>query len=281
MDILRKIGAVIVMILCIAFFVVGVGGVFGAWWARGEGHRLVDDLGALTVKTAQRADEATTRIDAGLDRALSAVQSISTTVKTAGEKIEQHNEVIAAVDKILNTDLLAEAESLPGPVGALVDAAKTFRVTVDWLKQTNETLNKIPFLAQQPPPKLERLEKIDEALGKVEKTVQDVRNLKKDIADKAAATADVLAKVPATVARIDSDLSTAKTMVAEVKQSLGEIVALVPQIQARLASYMTTAAIGATFLFVWLAASQVSLFVHALGWFKGKGETADSQDGAG
>ena len=36
MNILRKVLAVIVMIICVIFFVVGVGGVFGAWWAHGR-----------------------------------------------------------------------------------------------------------------------------------------------------------------------------------------------------------------------------------------------------
>ena len=279
MNILRKVLAVIVMIICVIFFVVGVGGVFGAWWAHGEGNQLVTDLSGLTIRTAQRAQETTVKIDAGLDRALTAVDNISTTVKNAGDKIEQHNELIAAADKILNTDLLAETEKLPGPVGGLVDAATTVRATVDWLKQTSETLNKIPFLAKQPLPNLEGLDKIDEALTKVEKTVQDVRDFKKDLADKATATADILTKVPATVAKVHEDLSAAKRLVPEVQQSLKEIELAVPQLQARVMSYTTTAAIGITVLCVWLAVSQVSLFIHALGWFKGHGQPeAASQD---
>jgi len=76
----------------------------------------------------------------------------------------------------------------------------------------------------------------------------------------------------AALSDISSNLSDVKSKLVEVDQALSELNAAVPQIQSKIMSFLNAVAIGATVLYVWLAVSQVSLFMHALAWFKGKKE---------
>jgi hypothetical protein len=264
MSIVRKIVAVIVMIVCVIMFVASVGGVFGAWWANAEANRVVTDLAGLAASTVQRAQETTTGISTGLDQAVTAVETISATVQTAGQKLEDNNVIATAVGKALDTDLSPVTDRLPVPAGNLVEAVKTFQATMD-------RLDKVPFLGQQSP-KIQKLQKLDAVLTQVEQIGKSVRDLKASMAAKKEVATDMVPQLTAALADLSSNLAAVKGKVGEVDQALTEVEAAVPQLQSKIMSYVNTAAIGATVLFAWLAVSQVSLFLHALAWFKGKTE---------
>jgi hypothetical protein len=264
MSIVRKIVAVIVMVVCVIMFVASLGGAFGAWWAKAEANQVVADLAGLATSTVQRAQETTTGISTGLDQAVTAVETISATVQTAGQKLESSNPIASAVEKALDTDLSPVTDRLPVSTGNLVGAVKTFQETMD-------RLDKIPFVGQQSP-KIQKLQKLDAALTQVEQIAKSVRDLKASLAAKKEIATDMVPQLTATLSDLSSNLSAVKGKVGEVDQAMSEVEAAVPQIQSKIMSYVNAAAIGATLLFVWLAVSQVSLFLHALAWFKGKTE---------
>ena len=264
MSIVRKIVAVIVMIVCVIMFIASLGGVFGAWWANAQANQVVADLAGLATDTVQRAQETTTGINTGLGQAVTAVETISATVQTAGQKLEDNNVIATAVGKALDTDLSPVTDRLPVPAGNLVEAVRTFQATMD-------RLNRVPFLGQQSP-RMQKLQRVDAALTQVEKVVKSVRDLKAGLAARKEVATDMVPQLMAALSDMSSNLSDVRSKLVEVDQALSELNAAVPHIQSKIMSYVTTGAIGATVLFVWLAVSQVSLFLHALAWFKGKKE---------
>ena len=135
---LKRILAVIVMVISILMLVVSLIGIFSVWRIRPQ---LTSDLTTLATEAETRVTLVISRIDQ-IDTALVSaheqVVSIEDDIQTFGSNVEENRPLATAIAERLDFGLLPLIESARELMTNILDG-------VDTLNSTIETLNTFPF----------------------------------------------------------------------------------------------------------------------------------------
>ena len=247
MSVLKRILAIVVMILSALGAVACLGGIIGAWAANAP---LTDAVNS-TIDTA-----------AGyISLAGNALQTAGARVEGARTEIESIQSQIASVTPDQRAALAQRvSDRVAQPVTAVRTTTKAVSTGAVALNQTLESVNRIPGVAV--PTFTDELNAIDARLEAVTGRIEAV----------GAAVSDANvdgARVSEAATAATAELQSIETALGEWETKLNASVAAATNAKGTVAGAIDAFSLVMTLLLVLFGAGQVSLCVNALGWFRG------------
>ena len=254
MRILTRIAAVVIMVISVLVLVLGLAGIAGTWMVR---SRLDDGLGRIITAAeaeAGGAQQELDRLDAALAQASTQVAAVEQGVQALGTDLEQNKPLLTALTDKLGVDL--------APLAARArEMMDTIRETVAAVNSIAETINALPFVSK-PIPELEKLNTLTEEIDTFEAEVQNLRLTIEQRRSEIIAGSVSIVTTP--TARIRGGLDRAQATISGYSQRLGMLQENLSALGATVGHWLIWLAVILTLILLWLALSQVALFV--LGW---------------
>ena len=254
MGILKRIAAVVIMVTSVLVLVLGLAGIAGTWMVR---SRLDDGLGRIITAAeaeAGGAQQELDRLDAALAQASTQVAAVEQGVQALGTDLEQNKPLLTALTDKLGVDL--------APLAARArEMMDTIRETVAAVNSIAETINALPFVSK-PIPELEKLNTLTEEIDTFEAEVQNLRLTIEQRRSEIIAGSVSIVTTP--TARIRGGLDRAQATISGYSQRLGMLQDNLSALGATVGHWLIWLAVILTLILLWLALSQVALFV--LGW---------------
>lgn len=251
MRILKRILAVVVMVISVLVLVLGLAGIAGTWMVR---SRLDDGLGRIMTAAeaeAVGAQQELDRLDAALTQASIQIAAVEEEVQDLGTDLDQNKPLLTALTEKLGVDLAPLAARARG----MMD---TIRETVAAVNSIAETINALPFVSK-PIPELEKLNTLAEEIDSFEAEVQNLRLTIEQRRSEIIAGSVSIVTTP--TARIRSGLDRAQATVSGYSQRLGMLQENLSALGATVGQWLTWLAVILTLTLLWLAVSQTALFV--------------------
>ena len=217
----------------------------------------------------ERVVKTAAAVDGGLERASSTIQNVQRAVRKAradvaqvrkesagvGNRADKTPRVSRAVRTLIQQQVGPDVEELGGRLATLGDAA----VAVSSVLQTFQELP-LSGAVHLKPDRFEswadEVKQLSASLRRLEDMVGD-GDTEADGREVTAATSDV-----------DVALQKCQEKVGQWQSDLDAVREQVQGFTSAILRWWTALAIAVTFLLVWVATGQISLFAHALGWFR-------------
>jgi hypothetical protein len=254
MQTFKRILAAIVMVISVLVLVLNLTGIVGTWIVRA---RLATQLVGIVTAAEARATtvkQGLDRLDTALTQARDQVAAVEQDVQAFGTDLEQNKPLLAAISDKLGLEL-----------GPLFDSAReimaTVREAVAAVNSTIEAINAIPFVSV-PVPELETVKKLSRDVESFRTEVQDLRTAidqrRSDIIQGAVSI------ITTPTSQIGSTIGEMQTTVSGYSQKIGAVQEGLSNLKSAIGRGLTWLAIILTLILLWIAFSQVGLFV--LGW---------------
>jgi peptidoglycan hydrolase CwlO-like protein len=245
MPLLRKIIAVLVMILSMLGLLLCVAGLVGAW--------------AVNTPATNLATGVLGTAGSYLDLAGKTLQTASATVSDVTQRLNSLSQTSGNLTAEQQAQIDARVKELTQPIATVSTLAATASQGLAGLDSTLTSLNAIPFVTvPQPEADLtgasERLASVSNSLDALYATINE-------------ANPDG-SRVSAATGQLGSDLQRVQAQLDQWSSAIGQTQAALNAASSRLPRWIDLTSILVMLLAVAFGAGQVSLFVHALHWFK-------------
>jgi hypothetical protein len=262
MKILKRILAVVLMLMSVLLGLLSIGGIVGSW---SLSNSLTDGL-VTVLSGADRilgtTEGALSRLENRVGTARDEVTSFEEAVVGAAEDFVEKPVVLTALSERLDLGI--------GPaVSNLRDTVQEVRETLIGIQNAIEAVNALPFVSLgEDLPGAERLAKLSEGATALSEGLQAMRDGVREA--KAEAAAEVVLRVGKATARVDVGLEAIETattgMAGQVSETRSEIAAF----QARATLWLDLGAVALTVLFLWLLFAHVVTFLVGLSLLRDK-----------
>jgi predicted nucleic acid-binding Zn-ribbon protein len=251
---LKRILAVIVMVISVLLLVLSLASIAGTWIVRDQ---LTTGLVGIVTAAETRATtvkQGLDRLDTALTQARDQVAAVEQDVQAFGADVEQNRPLFTAISDRVGLNL-----------SPLVDSAReimtTIREAVAAVNSTIEAINAIPFVSV-PVPELESLKKLSQDVDNFRTEVQDLRTAmdqrRIEIIDGAVSI------ITTPTSQIGSTLDGMRTTVSGYSRQLGAVQEGLSSFKSAIGRWLAWTAVILSLILLWLALSQAGLFV--LGW---------------
>lgn len=245
MNFLRKLAAIVIMILSVIGLVLCVGGIFGAW--------AVNEPATQGILSA---------LDTADQYLAVAEQTSSMARATVGDVSTRLAEIAAAVPIVAPNEraaLAARVQELAAPVQRISSTALALEAGLTSLNDTLTTVSRLPGLNIDPPPA--QLVEVSRQLGVVGQRLDAVEAALSEVSGDGARISALIGDASSELAQVESRLQQLNANVATAQQVSAII-------EARAAPVLDLASLGMTLFLMLMAAGQISLLAHGWGWFK-------------
>ncbi len=259
MNVVKKVVAVLVMVLSVLLLLVMLAGIGGVWWGQGQLKGAVTSLSTAANTALTSASGAVTQVDTVVQTSQGRVDEAVTNITAAGTKVEESKVALAAAEKLLDTDLTSGLQRVTERVSDL-------RATISVIDQTVSLMQRLPGGRDN-----QLLTTADAVIAKLKELDQAVQDFRTSVQDaKAQATAAVVEKVTTPLNRVSARLGEVSTDLATLNQRIAEEQSALATLTGQVLTGITLGAIVLTLAFLWMALAQLALFVHAWGIFTGR-----------
>jgi chromosome segregation ATPase len=251
--------SLIVILLCLLFFLISVGGLIAIWVVNEPLTREI----TVEIEAAQAdlADAATT------------IQTTREELESLQGQIDIFQGILDSLgtDAIQNASLLADVVNrVESNISPLLDRVSNgvnrIQEAFDSIKETISQLNNLPLVSIELPGE-SVLDTVSESLGNLQQQISDTKSQVESVSQITQDTVDTLT----------SGFETWEEFISQNKDLLDQYEIKVTAYQARLAyldirlpQWIDYASVVLTMLLVWLAISQVGLFILAWQFYKGR-----------
>jgi hypothetical protein len=258
MQIVKKIAAVIVMVLSVLLLIVMLGGVAGVWWVRGEAVQAVTSLADLGDRTLERAQGVVDQVDDQVQRGITVIDLLLTQIERVGASAEENRVLLLATDALFDTDLTPKVQRL----------AETGQDVRDTAAVVDQVLTE-RFAASGRDGRL--LDIADAIIEKVDALGQGLTDVQQRLQDAKSTTADkIVGLLTEPLDKATTKLETLSTEIKQVSQRIDERQANLLLLRDRINGAITLIVVVLTLILLWMALAQLGLFVHAYGAFTGR-----------
>lgn len=255
----RSVLALIVLGLSVFFFFASLVGIAAAW--------------LYNVRLTDQALAELATIESDLDVTAQYLQNAQSELESARQQIDIFQTALESIglDAAENTRVLAEIVSnVEGKVTPVLDTVSdmvgSFRERFVALKETLESLNDLPLINLEIPG-VDRIDEIAQSIADLQQQILDTKQKVQDISNLTQETVETFSsgfqnwegKIEANLVQIEA-----------YQARIASYQARVDSLQASVPVWLDWTAAILTVLFVWLAFSQVGLFVVAWRLFKGE-----------
>lgn len=259
MKVLKKATAVVVMLLSALLMVVMLAGIYGAWWGQGQAHGAVTEAAAAIDGALKSSQTAVDRANTVVVTAQGRVDQASATITAAGTRVEDTNLALAAAERLLDQDLTPMVEQI-------TQGASDVRDTLTLAESSIRLMRIVPGGRDN-----RLLNLADEAILKIRNVDQAVQDVRTSISDaKSRVTAEAVGRLTTPLGNVSGRIGQVSADLLNLNQRIDGRRADVIILRDQMLLGITVAAIVLTLAFLWLAFSQVGLFVHAYGVFTGR-----------
>jgi len=254
MNRVKRILAILVMVISVLVLVLSLAGIIAVWIVRPQIASSLENVAANAETRVANLNQGLDQLDTGLADAHDQVAEMEQNLQSFGEDTEENKPLITAL-----------TDSLESKFGQFIDTASQIATTIieaaAALNSTVETLNALPFI-DIPNPEFERLETLAQDFEDLQTQVQDLRTtIDQRQSEIIQGTVSIIA-TPLT--RINDRLDSLQSRVAGYIEILAAIQEGLSYFESSIRSWLTYAAVLITLILLWLAFSQTGLFV--LGW---------------
>jgi uncharacterized protein YukE len=254
MTTVKRIFAVLVMVVSILVLVLGLAGVAGTWIVRA---RLATDLVGIVTAAETRAanlQQGLSQLDTALTQAHDEVAAVEQEVQAFGTDLDHNKPLLTTISDKLGLDLVP-----------LVDKAReimaTIRETAAAVNSIVETVNALPFISK-PIPELEALNELSQKVEAFEADVQNLRTTLDQRRSEIIGGSVSLVTTPAS--QIRGTLDEMQATVSGYGQKIDTVQAGLSRFRSAIGGWLTWTAVILTLMLLWLAFSQGALLI--LGW---------------
>ena len=263
---LKMIGRVLVLIVCVLVIVLSLAGIIGAWWVNSVASNITLKVFSVVQGGVEVVDTAVGRVDALIQTARSEVQQAGETITTIAGNLQENHPILTALSDRLETRLGPGIDNIQEAMAPVHDALVTVGNAVSFA-------NSIPFVQERAP----RLEQLDQTLTRLGTLSADVQQLRTTLREATVAGADQLTQSAATAltdltSRIDAGLADIQSSVQGLQSDITTLQARLQERQSRLLLIYNLTALAVTFLFLWVIYSQVVVVRHH--WSRSKSVAA-------
>ena len=245
MTILRKIAAILVMILAVVGLLICVAGLVGAWVVNTPVTDVITSLLGTAGDYLGLADQAT--------------QMASATMSDVTRRLDDLGQAATSLSDGQKAQIDARVEEITQPIARVSALAGTASQGLTSLDSTLNSLGRIPGL-RVPQPQADlgaigaRLDAVSAKLDALHTTVN-------------SAALDGQRVQGATTA-LSSELQGVQTELSRWSSGIGQRQAAIQSVSNRVPGLIDLASVAATLFVLLFGAGQVSLFIHALQWFR-------------
>jgi len=254
MHTLKRILAVVVMVIAALVLVLGLTGLAGTWVVRtqlGTGLESIVTTAETRAETVQRGLD---RLDGTLAQAASEIAAVEQEVQRLGADLEQNKPLLTAISDKLGLEL----SPLVTKAGEIVT---TIRETVAAVNSIVEGVNALPFVTS-PVAEAEALNKLSQDLDTLVAEVQDLRTAVDRRQSEVVQGAVALITTP--VSQIGSTLGTMQAGIAGYSREIDRLQEGLSSLNSAIGRWLAWGAVILTLFLLWLCISQAGLLV--LGW---------------
>ena len=255
----KRIGALFLLILSVFFFVASLAGIVTVWIYNGRfTEQALSELGAIEddlVRSQQNIQSAREN----LESAQAQIDIFQTAIEAIGLDAIQNTEVLAEVVGKVEGTLTPILDQAAGTVGA-------FREKFVAFKEALESLNDLPLVNIEIP-----------GVETIDQIAQNVAELQSQILETKQKVQDISTLTQETVETFSTGFANWETTIQESLAQLDANSAKITAYQARLDNlqndvpiWLDRVAVILTVIFVWLAFSQVGLFILAWEFYQGE-----------
>jgi uncharacterized phage infection (PIP) family protein YhgE len=262
MKLVKRVLAVVVMVLSVLLIILWAAGIVGNWTANK----------ALTDSTVQvltgidtvlgRTEQALTRLDTAVGNARDRVDAFDERVATAGENFVENPVILTALSERLDLGIGPALEQVR-------EAVQSIRETVMAVQNTIQALNSMPFISIGGSVAEEgQLQALSDSETDLREGIQQIRDSIREA--KAGAATEVVSASGAGTSRLDAGLENIETTVSGYSARVSDLRGEVSELKSALTFWLDVASVVITLALLWLIFAHVVTFVLGLSLFKGE-----------
>ncbi len=260
MNWLKRIPAVLVMIISVLIAIAGLIGIYQVWVTNASLTESLLNVFVPIDRSLARVEKRTGQVDTRVSATRERLANIQNEIKTRGQKIEETDLLLTTLEKTVGDDLAPRVDNLRQTVQGLVNA-------VEGIQSTIEAVNSIP-LVSVPVPDLQALQNLSDTVDELKASVEEFRNDLKD--RKAEVVGNTVERLNQPVQRIDGSLDRLQKGLARLDDRLAQTSEKSTQLQQQIPVWVDWASIILTIVLLWVILSQASLFIHGYYFFNGR-----------
>ena len=262
MKLLKRILAVMVMVLSVLLIILLVGGIVGNWIANktltNASVRVLSGVDTVLGRTEQ----ALTRLDTGVGDARDRVHAFDEKIATAGENFAENPVIMTALSEQLDLGIGPALEKIR-------EAVQSIRETVLAVQHTIETLNSMPFISIGTSVADEgKLQALSDSVTDLTEGIQEIRDGIR--VAKAGAATEVVSALGAGTSRLDAGLENIETTVSGYGDQVSDLRTQVSDLKSAITLWLDVASVVITLALLWSIFAQGVTFVFGLSLFTGE-----------
>jgi hypothetical protein len=259
---LTRIGGLVIIILSVLVMVLNVAGIIGVWVANEPVTNTILDVLAPVEQTLDLVADLLDRISAGLERARGVVNTIDAIAETLGDRVEENRLILNLISRALGEELGPVVET----TGEVVRTAEAAATTV---QNGLEIADALPFISlgdgQLETTRIARMatrvSDLSTTIGELDASVQERRS---------EAAENIVSRITDRTSEMSAFLDDIQAEVDGYQAQISDIQERVATLKARIPLWIDMSSIAITLLLLWLALSQVSVFIHGWSFFSGQ-----------
>ena len=259
MTALRRLAAIVIILLSILGLILCAASIIGTWVADSALINATTRILTLASASLNTADQAATAVANGITSIRDGIASINQSVTQAGDKLNQSTPVLDFVTSTVG-------EQLSPTIDNVREKATTLRDTVIGVNNTLEAINSIPGV--NVPTFTTQIQAIGDRLTAVRTAVQELGAYLANL--KASAIDATVTAVTSRTTKIDDALASIQTDVANFQTQVNNLQAQIAQLRAYIPVWLNITAIVITLVVLWFAFGQLRLIVYGRSLFRGR-----------
>jgi phage-related protein len=251
---LKRVLAVIVMVVSILVLLLSLTGIVGTWIVRDKLSTALVGIVTNAETMATTAKQGLDQLDATLTQPGDQVAALEQGVQTLGTNVEENKPLLTAL-----------SDQLKATLGPLLDTARELMTSlgeaVAALNSAIEAINAIPFLSAEIP-EITALDKLSQDL---ESFGNEVEDLLTTIDLKSSEIVNGVTSILTTpLSKVGGALDQMQATISGFSQQVGDVQQRLSNLESDIPKWLTWGAVILTVVLLWFALSQAALFV--LGW---------------
>jgi len=250
----KRILAAIVMGISVLVLVLSVAGIVGVWIARSQ---LTEDLVGVLAAAETRANMAQQKLgelDATLTQTSDQIALVEQQVLEVGADLEQGGSLLTAISERLGVDVAPLVDRARGLLGTIREASAA-------LSSITEVINGLPFISSLVPD-LDLLNNLSQEMESLQAEIQNLQTVIEQKRTEIIQGAVSFITTPAS--QIRSTLDQLQVTVSGYSQQLAALQEALSTLKVIVENGLIWMAVILTLMLLWLALSEVALFV--VGW---------------
>lgn len=260
MDIVKRILAVIAIVISLVFLIVCIGGIVFSWSINTPLTETTTRVLTGFERVLQAADNGLERVDTRLSEAQTNVQTFEDRIQEAGETLSETSIVYQVLDRTVGDELFPKIETAGETVRSVADSVVAFNETL-------EAINEIPRV--EVPTLTEDLQRASDRMAEIQSDVEETRAELRSIREEAVSKP--VNAITERTQRISTGLENVQAITSEAQFNIEQNQESISEVRESVPGFFDLISAILTFIFLWLGLGQVGLIVLSWGVFRSPG----------